>query len=153
MGQGELRGEMQLVAEPLTLWGISSGATEDFQVVLEDMSCCSLLLVYKPLGGALRPRAGRSAKRLLHSGGELEVNISESTNFRGHLHDPSPTSALEMDELEMRLAHYHGGHLRRHQTRPCRWREIVSIPELRKEVCLLIPDLSLQPGSQILQMH
>lgn len=51
---------------------------------------------------------GRLVKWLLHSGGGLEINLSESTNFRGHLQDPSPTKALEMDELERWPGHYHG---------------------------------------------
>lgn len=31
--------------------------------------------------------------------GGLEINISESSNFFGHLHDPSPVRGLEMDGL------------------------------------------------------
>lgn len=37
------------------------------------------------------------------------MNISESTNFCGRLHEPSPTRVLTNDGLEMRLAQYHGG--------------------------------------------
>lgn len=41
--------------------------------------------------------------------GGLEINISESSNFFGHLHDPSPARGLEMDGLEVWQARYHGG--------------------------------------------
>lgn len=74
--------------------------------MLEGMSYCSLLQA--ALGGASRPQAGRSVKRPSHSGGGLEINLSESTNFRAHLRDPPLTRALEMDELEMWLDHYRG---------------------------------------------
>lgn len=37
--------------------------------------------------------------------GGLEINISESSNFFGHLHDPSSARGLEMDGR----ARYHGG--------------------------------------------
>lgn len=41
--------------------------------------------------------------------GGLEINIAESSNFFGHLHDLSPARGLEMDELEVWRAPYYGG--------------------------------------------
>lgn len=86
------------------------------------------------------------------------MNISESTNFRGRLQEPSPTKVLKNDALEMRLAHYHGGIKEATNKRVETAGNVVITGSCGEESAFSFSDLpfhlpSWQPGSQVLQMH